>query len=95
MNKCQQVQIGVNKTTTKCFTPQVCVEKCPKSNFDLERELTNLRNINDLRQQMLCIPGYDKSRIVDAASARSAVTKNKCAKNLYVSDSSKCFFKFF
>lgn len=91
MNKCQTIKIGVNKTATKCFTPQVCVEKCPTVVFDLERELTNLRNIQELRKQMLCVPGFDKMLIVDTQSARAAVTANKCAKNLQPSDSSEYF----
>lgn len=74
----------------------MCVSKCPKIDFNLEREYKNQNgsDINAIREKMICVQQYNKSSIYSIKEARLAVSNQKCTGEIQASKSCESFFLF-
>lgn len=94
MNKCNsESYYGQKNRIFRCNTPQVCVSKCPKRDFNLEKAFRNQSTdyMGEIRRNLICVPGFDKKTILDITDARRAVRDNKCAGS-YMSSKSCMYY---
>ncbi|XP_059489067.1 choline transporter-like 2 isoform X2 [Neocloeon triangulifer] len=82
---------------TGCPTPQVCVKECPKEDFAASYYLATNRDLQGLKNKLICKYDVDVSRITSFAQVKQHVDNKECAA-WYMNSSSlagRCIPSFF
>uniref|UniRef100_A0A6M2DWF0 Choline transporter-like protein n=1 Tax=Xenopsylla cheopis TaxID=163159 RepID=A0A6M2DWF0_XENCH len=62
-----------------CYTPQVCVDKCPDKDFYFNVHVNERTDVYSLREMLICKPEVNKTRdVLNYESARTLVQNKQC-----------------
>lgn len=90
LTKCTRIDTPIRG----CQTPQVCVASCPNDHFILEMDAVT-QNIQTIRNKLICVDGFDKTKIRTIDDARREVKNNNCAAYYLPSKSCKFCVEFY
>ncbi|XP_014290377.1 choline transporter-like 2 isoform X2 [Halyomorpha halys] len=77
LTKCADPSVVLNG----CDTPQVCVRKCPDTQWNAEQYISGGKpfDLKDVQNNLICISDDIKSSIDGTGKLRNAISSNQCA----------------